>query len=614
MGPRPDALLGFSAALLLAAPAAAEWAFTDVTAAAGVGAPHSLDHRLTPAREIIGGAAVGDYDGDGWVDIYSLGGNLSANSLFRNNGDGTFTDHAAAAGVDLPGTLGNGAIFADWDGDGDLDLFVGGIETTEAVMFRNEGDGTFTDVTAASGVVLPQDTFSGSFADYDRDGDLDLFAAHWFVSPRQTGHVWRNNGDGTFTDVDSLAGYVDFPPYAPSVGDNSFAYNLADLDSDGDPDLVCAADFRTSHHFRNDDGTFVNVTDPGVIIDENGMGTCIGDYDNDGDLDWFVTSIYGPTVPPFKVGNRLYVNDGNGVLSDGTAAAGVADGGWGWAASFQDFNNDGWLDIFHVNGWRPAYTFNKSRMFVNAGDGTFDELAFPLGCADTGEGRGVCCFDYDRDGDIDIYIANNDQPATLLRNDGLTNHWLDVSLSGAAPNTQEVGARVRVTANGITQLRELLCGSNFLSNDPVTAHFGLGAADTADVVEIEWTNGAVTVLTDVPADQELQLPQPGLEDPTLVPEPTAASAISILGAAPNPFRTGTTLRFALPVAGPVTVRVFDAAGRRVRTLADGARGRGEHAVTWNGRDDRGRPVASGVYWYEVRSGAARAQGRLARLR
>jgi len=266
-----------------------------------------------------------------------------------------------------------------------------------------------------------------------------------------------------------------------------------------------------------------------------------------------------------------------------------------------------------VNGWRPAYAFNKSRMFVNDGDGTFTEQAFPLGCADRGEGRGICCFDYDRDGDVDIFIANNDQPAVLLRNDGLTNHWLDVSLSGSAPNTQELGARIRVTAGGLTQLRELRCGNNFLSNDPVAAHFGLGAAVVADVVEITWTSGAVTVLTDVPADQVLDLARPSLQDPTAAPEP-AAGIVSVLGVAPNPFRTGTTLRFAMRAAGSADVRILDAAGRRVRTLADGTRGAGEHSVTWDGRDESGRPVASGVYWYEIRSGGDRAQGRLARIR
>jgi hypothetical protein len=349
-----------------------------------------------------------------------------------------------------------------------------------------------------------------------------------------------------------------------------------------------------------------------VIIDDNGMGSCVGDYDTDGDLDWFVSSIYFPDFPPHKVGNRLYVNDGHGVLTDGTAAAGVADGSWGWGASFQDFNNDGWLDIYHVNGWRPAYPYDESRLFVNGGDGTFTELAAALGCADRGEGRGVCCFDYDRDGDVDIFIANNDQPAVLYRNEGITNHWLTVKLAGASPNTQELGARVRVTAGGLTQLREVNNGSNFLSQDPADAHFGLGGSAVVDVVEVTWTDGTVTVLTGVEADRILTVDR-ATGSASRFPA-RSAGGVALLGAAPNPFRESTAIRFSMEAGDPVTVRVYDAAGRLVRSLQDESCAAGSRSVMWDGRNAAGRPVTAGVYWYRVGAGDTVVQGRVARLR
>ncbi|NNE42616.1 MAG: VCBS repeat-containing protein, partial [Gemmatimonadetes bacterium] len=391
------AILSISLAAI-AAPAGAQWTFTDVTTAAGVNVSHSIDNLFSSERETAAGVAAADYNRDGWMDLYFLGGNNGHNYLFHNNGDGTFTDVAVAAGVDLTGTLSNGACFADWDGDGDADLFVGALEGATASFFSNNGDGTFTDVTVSTGVSLTTDCFSSTFGDYDNDGDLDLFVAHWGVTPQGTGHIWRNNGDGTFTDVDALVGYTNFPP---AGGDNTFTYNLADINSDGWVDLLVSSDFLTSHVYTNDgDGTFTNATNAGVIDDENGMGGSVADYDNDGDLDWFVTSIYNA---PVKTGNRLYENDGAGNFSDASTTAGVDNGLWGWGSTFQDFNNDGWIDIYHVNGWRNGYTGNRSRLFVSDQDKTFTGMAASVNADHPGQGRSVCALDYDNDGDLDLF-------------------------------------------------------------------------------------------------------------------------------------------------------------------------------------------------------------------
>jgi hypothetical protein len=464
-------------------------------------------------------------------------------------------------------------------------------------------------VTAAAGVTMTADTWSGSFADFDRDGDLDMFACHRGISPQPTGHVWRNNGDGTFTDADVLVGYVNFP--VPGL-DNTLTYNLADINGDGWQDMLAASDHLTSHVYRNNGGTFSNVTNTNVIKDDNGMGNAVGDYDNDGDLDWFVSSIY---CLPFKIGNRLYRND-NGLFADATGSAGVANGSWGWGATMQDFNNDGFLDIFHVNGWRyPSgctFTPDPCRLFRNNGNSTFSEIAASVNADDPNEGRGVVAFDYDRDGDLDLFLANNQGPAVLLRNDGLTANWLDVKLVGPSPNVDQVGARVRVTIGAVTQLRELRCGSNFLSNDPVEAHFGLGAAATVNTLQVTWTDGTVTTLNNVAANQRLVLTHPAVGAPAVAGP--SRGGLELLGAAPNPFDGGTAIRFRLGEPSTVELRIYDAAGRAVRRVPGTSRGAGSHEIAWDGRDDGGRVVGSGVYWYDLRTETASARGKLTRLR
>jgi uncharacterized repeat protein (TIGR01451 family) len=488
-----------------AGPARAVWTFTDVSAASGAGVVHNVSGTGTQQQKMTGGVACGDYDNDGWIDLYHLGGNLSSNHLLRNNGNGTFTDVAAAAGVSLTGTWGVGATFADWNGDGWLDLFVGSISPSKYALFENDGDGTFTAVTDSSGIVFALDTFSASFGDVDHDDDLDMALSHWGEgqSPK---HFWRNDGNDAFSTnwaaADTAIGYLNFRGHP---ADNTFTYNFADLDSDGWMDFVCASDFVTSHVYMNDgDGTFTDVTDTTVVNDDNGMGSCIADYDKDGDLDWFVSSIMNDVLMT-KNGNRMYRNLGDGTFEDVTDHANVRDGQWGWAATFQDFDNDGWLDLYHVNGWQiPQYDFDASVLFVSDGDGTFTEMGATLGVDDTDQGRGVACFDYDRDGDIDIFVANCDQPARLYRNDGgNAGNWLDVKLVGPSPNTEQIGARVTAKLPGSTQLHELRAGNNFASQDPAEVHFGLGAAAQVDSLVIRWTDGSVTTLLDVPANQRL---------------------------------------------------------------------------------------------------------------
>ncbi len=498
-------------------------------------------------REFGGGVAAGDYDNDGWVDLFVVRGDIGPNLLYRNLGNNTFEDKAAEAGVAFTRSASesyrhSGPGFADMDGDGHLDLFIGGTEGDPAKLYRNNGDGAFTDVTAGSGLdrMNARYTLSSAFGDYDLDGDPDLFLSHWGTPrpkddedrpwPYSTENLWRNdteNGVIRFVDTSLAAGIaetiVDDEPvgsFGGSGHDYTFSPIFARITDDRYPDLVIAADFRTSRYYVNrGDGTFRDATDREVIVDGNGMGAAVGDYDNDGDLDWFVSSIWSDPNDEgeqiFKHGNRLYRNDG-GELSDVTDEAGVHDGSWGWGSCFADFDNDGDLDLYHTNGWvhveryaAERFDTDSSRLFISDGEGVFTEMSAEAGIVDRERGHGIVCGDLDNDGDVDVFLMhrNADNAATLWRNDASANNHLRVRLEGRAPNTSAVGARITLTANGQDQLREITIGSNFTSQNPLVQVFGLGSNTQADLT-VEWPDGATTTRENVAANQLVTIRQP----------------------------------------------------------------------------------------------------------
>jgi len=515
-GVQDGACLGACSACVCPDPPGA-WTFVDVTLAAGIDAQHAYDAQVLSGlnAEVVmtsGGVAAGDYDGDGWVDLYTVGGDLGQNHLWHNQGDGTFVDVAASAGVLLPLTRGSGPVFADFTGDGALDLFVGGLVHESPHLFANQLDGTFSDLPTSADFTSAKNHIGAAFADIDADGDLDAFVAHW-GSPFPVEHLFRNDGGGAMVGVTSQAG---LDALESGNFSTSFTPNFVDIDHDGALDLLVAQDFGSSRYFLGaGDGTFVDATNP-IISDENGMGAAIGDFDNDGDVDWLVTSILDPNGMSEGnwgiTGNRLYENLTDGTFRDATAIAGVADGHWGWGACFADFNLDGYLDIFHVNGFPIpiAYEFHDDPavLYLANGDGTFTERAIELGIDARGQGRGVTCFDYDRDGDIDIFFTNNQGPARLFANNGVNvGGYLHITLAGPMPNTQGIGSRIVLTAGAITQAHVIRAGSNYVSQDPAAAHFGLGAAATADIT-VHWAHGPVTTSLGVSANQEIVLSPP----------------------------------------------------------------------------------------------------------
>ena len=486
-----------------------------------------------------GGAAAGDFDNDGFVDLYVTRLDDS-NILFRNRGDGTFEDRTAAAfGANHLGAFrSNGCAWGDIDNDGDLDLYVTGILATGYHLFINDGTGSFSEESFARGAkVFSSDTHYGqsvSFGDYDLDGFLDIHVTEWRSDgenpsgARHNNRLLRNLGiakPGHFADVTIEAGVAtdEVPPSDERLDSQGYAPRFSDLDRDGIPDLLLASDHRTSRLFWGEgDGTFTDGTvAAGVGTDRFGMGSAVGDYDMDGDLDWFVTSIHEEGGMPSRDGNRLYRNEGGRRFSDDTDGAGVRNGRWAWAAAFADFDHDRDLDLMQVNGLdfphspsvSAGFERDPTRLWENDGTGVFSEVAVASGVADQRSGKGLLTFDYDNDGDLDAFVVNNGAEPVLYENLGADGgDWLILRPVGTQSNRQGLGAFITVVPEeGAPPLvRELSGGSNFLGQDEAIAHFGLGSLPRGRVasVRIEWPGGEVQTLREVPVNRSYRVSEP----------------------------------------------------------------------------------------------------------
>lgn len=493
----------------LAGIASAQAQFTDVTVSSGLLATTNAVY----AQGMHGGAAAGDFNGDGFPDLYVLGLRLRPDRLYINQGDGTFVDEARAWGVTLR-HRGAGVAAGDFNNDGRLDLYITSWGFNGAVgrhkLLRNDG-GTFTDIAMSAGVHMTSPTvpdgFGATFGDYDLDGDLDLFVCGWQLlpSPSLGNKLFRNEGNETFTEVTAAAGLV-----VDGVG--GFSPTFVDMDGDRYPELLLVGDFRTSQYYKNNgDGTFTDLTAwSNTSHESNGMGSAVGDFDNDGRFDWYVTSIFQSANSPVD-GNKLYFNRGNNQFREAADSCGVDNGFWGWGTVAADFDNDGWLDIAETNG-RQGGPFNQlpARLFMNDGTGySYTEMSGPAGLDPvTTNGLGLLQFDYDLDGDQDlVFTTAHMSELRLMRNDQpTTNHWLRVVLDtsatpGLAPNGY--GAKVSVRTGTEWRHRVLDMGASYLCTHEPALHFGLGSSQVVDELVATWSDGSTTRLTNTPCDQAI---------------------------------------------------------------------------------------------------------------
>ena len=514
--------------------------FVDVTTEAGITFKHinGASDRKFYLETMGSGAAFLDYDNDGDLDLYIVNGGLlpgfetsdpPTNSLYQNNGDSTFTDVTATAGVGDTG-YGMGCVAADYDNDGDPDLYV--TNFGKNLLYRNNGDGTFTNATSHAGVD-DGDKWSSScaFVDYDHDGNLDLYVVNYldydiakdrdWYDPRGrriysnpqvyagiSDTLYRNNGDGTFTDVTRQAGVYN------SDG-KGLGVTCGDYDNDGRIDIYVANDTTPNFLYRNvGDGRFVDIgpfagaayNEHGVA--EGGMGVDFGDYNNDGALDIFVTNFSNET-------NTLYHNTGDGALIDFTNIAGLGGVSFlklAFGTKFFDADNDGALDLFVANGHlypteSDALEYAQTdQLFINTGEEAFVDVSEGSGdyFSTKRVGRGAAFGDYDNDGDTDIFVVNLNQEGALLRNEGGNRHnWLAIKTVGVKSNRDGIGARVEVVTRSHSQIKEVQAGSSYLSGHDLRLIFGLGTETQAETVKIIWSSSAEQTLEDVEANQLL---------------------------------------------------------------------------------------------------------------
>ncbi len=553
-------LLAIALLTLLVSPGRNAWAgeasriqFENRQKQSGVG--FVLHNGTTPDKPIIdsvlGGVALLDYDNDGYLDIFFTNGasipGLTkdgpdfSNRLYHNNHDGTFTDVTDRAGVRGEG-YSMGVAAADYDNDGWTDLYVTGVNRN--ILYHNNGDGTFTDVTARAGVGGVSAagkklwSVSAAWVDYDNDGRLDLFVTNYLDWSPETSRVcgapgkrlscppslykgepnilYHNNGDGTFTDVSAAMGI------ASQIG-KGMGVAIADYDDDGWMDIFVANDNERNFLFKNRGGrgfdevaveSFVAYTDNGIPV--SSMGVDFRDWNNDGRPSLFVTALGGETFP-------LFHNEGNGFFSDDSYKAGIGFGSFrmsGWGAGIEDFDNDGYKDLFSANSHvsenadiDPQQHYKQANaIFRNLHQGSFQDVSAQAG-ADMqvrAAHRGCAFGDLNNDGKIDVVVSAIGSPAELLYNTSTSgNHWILIRTVGVKSNRDGIGTRIRLTTeSGLVEYNHVTTAGSYASSSDPRVHFGLGADTLIKEIELRWPSGAVQVLRNVKADQILRVTEP----------------------------------------------------------------------------------------------------------
>ncbi len=534
------------------------------------------------------GVSTGDYDNDGDDDVFFASQN-SSNLLYENLGNGQFKDVTQAAGVSTISS-GYSGVWGDLDNDGDLDLFAAFWDKDNR-LYINSGNKTFQESALSAGLKLRTSSLHAVMADVDNDGWLDIY-----LTVNDKGNrLYRNNGNLTFSDITAASG--------AGYNGRAMAAGFFDYDKDGDVDLYLVHDYKQANHlFQNDGaGHFTNVAaQAGVDFAGDGMGVDFGDYDNDGWLDMYITNYHQ---------SLLYRNNGNGTFSDVTSAAHLPPVGMSWGCNFLDCDNDGWLDIFIANQskfWELLPDIYPNVLFHNKGDGTFRDAAAQAGLATSFDSFGSATLDFNNDGWLDIVVADHIIGATqneFFKNSGGANHWLNVKLEGTRSNRSAIGARLEAFAGNWRRVDEVRAGSGYNSQNNLTMEFGFGGRSRVDSLLVFWPSGIREKYVALAANQFLKIRE-GEGIITNVAQTQAPQAAPkefvLLQNYPNPIsaQRATLIRFVMPAAGVVTLKVFDVLGREVASVVMGVRPAGEQQFTFDAST-----LHAGVYFYRVEMSA-----------
>lgn len=562
-----------------------------------------------------GGAAILDFDNDGDEDIWMAGG-LNRDVLFENLGNGSFEEIGEQAGLLASnGNVTSGTITGDFDNDGYRDVMTLPQVGSAPLLFKNNGDGTFSEISEEAGLkdYIGQ-SHAGALGDFNLDGLLDIYLTRYVETGQLVydgnGEVvgfdhdcfqnilLLNNGDWTFSDVSM--------EYGVANSGCALATTFTDFDLDADPDLLIANDFGEwilpnalyQNEFPMD--SFSDISEASNMdVGLYGMGIAIGDYDQDLDLDYYVTNL----------GRNVFLqNQGDGTFQNYATETGTEDTymdsllATGWGTAFIDVDNDADLDLFVCNGYVPAATFiadseeNRNRLFINDNNSTgagftFEEVAYDSGLDDLGRGRGFAYTDYDNDGDLDILVINVNehtsgdpiQKVKLFRNDQENgNNWLKVKLEGISNNRDAFGSTLKITAANRSWVHDYNGGfGTHASQHSSIAHFGLGTDETLDSLVVTWPGGAQSFFTNIPANQTITIS----EDGNLTSSHFETTIVQNLEVFPNPGSTFTesNIVFNLSQAEQIELIVYDALGRKIKTLASGFYPAGQHKISWEAR-------------------------------
>jgi len=578
-----------------------------------------------PNAYLGNGVAAADYNNDGFIDIYFVSKiptnpsqSGSANSLFRNNGDGTFTNVAKKAGVE--GIIDNstiqsnqlvenyGASWGDFDNDGDVDLYLTNKGMDE--FYENLGNGTFKNITKQAGLDrLIRDSSSAAWFDLDNDGYLDLHISCYGKYGEEVSSdniMYRNNGDGTFTNITDETG----------LGEPGWTYTtlVVDANFDGWPDLYCVNDFgRNVFYLNNGEGVFHEATkEYGLENIGQGMGATLGDYDNDGLFDIYFTCISDHIDLEWS---PLVRHTSEGLYKDVSRTSGTAITHWSWGCQFLDYDLDGYLDLYVVNGFGGDEKYNNF-LFRNKGDGTFDDISSQSGANGLPEARGVCVADFNNDGLPDMVVANQKTIAHLYMNHGNPGNYLKINLVGTKSNRDARGAVVSVTGGKNTYYR-LNDDILFYGQSKVPLHFGLGDDTIVDIL-VKWPSGLKEEFSTVPANQELTITEGvGIKKTVYSEVVRGDDEVSLgnqlLGSEPNAMLTSTLIHFQLVSTARVTIELYDLKEELIATPVEKYFSAGEHKVFWGGTDKNGNPIPPGIYILRFLTGDYTAQSKLLKL-
>ena len=544
----------------------------------------------------VNGVSVADYDLDGDLDLFLVAATifdendpLTWSRLMRNDGEQGFSDVTLAAELINYEALHNkgmvmgskmGASWGDYNNDGYPDIFLTNFGLDE--LWRNDGNGKFTNVTKSSGVQGCQFCYSttGLWWDYDLDGDLDLFVCDWIRENR----FYRNDGDGTFADITMQSG----------LGDdrNSFSALPIDINYDGLVDLYVANDAQENGLFLNNgDGTFSDWARPyGLDNDGNGMGMDVCDYNNDGRFDIYVTNIF--SFEP----NVFFVNNGDGLFSNESISLGIDDTGWGWGVRFFDADHDLDEDLYAVNGYTSDVAKDdRNTFFLNDEDG-FKNLSAELGVDNINYGMGLEVFDYDGDGDFDMIVGNRDAPSSLYKNtsfesSNIANNWLQITLEGTVSNRNAFGSKIKITCGGRDYYR-YYTGMNLFGQSIKSNHFGLSNHTVVDQVEVTWPDGSIEIFTNVEANQVIHIKEN--IDKKIINE-IAEKTISSVEIFPNPFSDKLIVEFNKVDFSFFELKILDSSGREVFNKSIKQGGKTNFELHFN--DDAN--LSPGVYFYTL---------------